>query len=311
MQNAAHERAFNHLVESLNNPQLSQSNQSKFNDERLQKVKDSLVGRPQFLPVQITLPPAAQTFPVSETTSELKFDVIITGAITDGEGKQVNLKRDTENGTPFVSVGTEAGAKISLDALAGKSLEASGVNGIQPLPPFLLRAGEGLTLEIYKPDATTASEVVSIVFVGYRVFSQAVSNESFNDKIKAQVTNAIAQRATPEPRFSVCPVTFDADGTATAETPKTSEPRLILGFRSTFKNALVNLGFDTNTAFSRDLFPIWALASEDGDNSENYRMLKSPIFREPQQQLYFTFLNSINGTVFAENGQIEVLETTV
>lgn len=311
MHNALHEGAFEHLIEGLYNPQNSAANQIKFNQTRLQRVKDSLRLRPQFLPVQVPMPAAVQNLPISATTNELQFDVIVTGIITDGEDKQINMRRDNETGTPFVSTGTEAGARLSLDAIAGKTLETGGMQGIQPLPPFLLRSGEGITFDVFKPVATADTEVVSICLVGYRVYSQALAVENFQKRIENLVNAQIARRQTPEPRFAVCPVVFGANGEALAETPKVSEPRLILGFRTTVKNALVNVGFDRENAFSRDYFPIWALASEAGVNSENYRWLKIPIFIEPNQQIYLSLKDSINGVVKAENGNIEVAETTV
>lgn len=312
MQNAENQRAFDHLVEGLFDPQTSESNQVKFNAERLQKVKDCFKLRPHFLPIVIDLPAEVQNLPIAGVSNEARYDLIITGAITDGEDKQINFHRDIESQTAFVSNGTSAGAKISLNAVAGKSLETSGMNGIQSLSPFLLRAGEEITVEITKPVATANAEKVNICFVGYRVFSPNFIKDNFTAAIETQVLNWIERRPTPEPRFAVCPVVFDADGNALAETPKANEPRLILGFRSTFSNALVNLGFDRESTFSRDFFPIWALAAEDGDKKENYRMLKSPIFIEANQQLYFTLKNTIDGVNYAENGkQIEVLEQTV
>jgi hypothetical protein len=308
----AHERAFNHLVDSLNNPQISQSNQAAFNAERLAAVKDSLRLRPAYLPVQIVLPTDALSLPVSNETSPLKYDCIITGAITDGTDKKINLRPSDENERGFVSIGRETGAKISLDAIAGKSLEAAGMNGIQPLQPFLLREGESIAVDIYKPDATASAEKVNIVFCGYRVFSQNYTADAFSDKITAQVSAAIAKNASPQPRFAVCGVVFGDDGySVNVQTPEVQEPRLILGFRSTVQNALCNLGFDSETVFAKDLFPIWALAAEAGNNSESYRLLKSPIFIEAGGKLYFTLKNSIDGATFAQNGQIEVLMQTV
>lgn len=314
MQNAAiekiHTRAFEHLVKGLYDPSTSKANQDSFNAERLQRVKDSFQLRPQFLPVQITMPAGVQVLPISATTNELKFDVVIVGIITDGEDKQINMRRDQETGTPFVSTGVDAGARLSLDAIAGKSLETGGLNGIQPLTPFLLRKGEGITFDVFKPLATADAEIVSICLIGYRVMSNASANELFTPDFTDYLQKQISRRPTPEPRFSVCPVNF-VNGRADAETPKVNEPRLILGFRSTVKDALCNVGFDRDNAFSRDYFPIWAIASEAGVNFENYRLLRRPIFLEANQQLYFSLINSINNLVFAVNGNIEVLETTL
>jgi hypothetical protein len=305
------DQAFQHLIDSLQNPQNSAANQTEFNKLRLADVKNAIRLRPQYLPIQIAFPAAVQNLPLTERTDELKFDCIITGAMSDGENKRINLRRNTEAPINFVAVGKEAGAQISLDAVAGQSLETAGFSGIQALQPFLLRAGESLSVDISKPIATADAEIVSLVFTGYRVFTKNYVTDFFNDRIAAAVQHAIESRPTLEPRFAVCPVVFNADGKALAERPKTAEPRLIYGFRSTVANALVNIGFDEETAFSRNAFPIWALATEAGVNAENYRMLKSPIFLEPQQQIYFSLINSINGLVRATDGQIEILESTV
>ncbi len=304
--------AFDHLVEILHDPDSKTARQRSFDGWRFAQVLDALRIRPQFLPVQIVLPMAAQPLPLSGATKELNYDCIITGAITDGEDVKINLRRDSEDVKPFVNVGTEAAAQISLDAIAGKSLEATGKNGVQRLQPFLLRAGESLTVEVFKPTGSGAVDTLSLCFCGYQVLSRALAAENLTEKNKNQILNAIAARPAPEPRFTVCPVKFDAvDGTASAETPKSNEPTLIRGFRSTVKNALINVGFNRNAAFSREFFPIWALAAEAGNNSDSYRMLKSPIFLEPQQQLFFNLKNTINGVSVAENGQIEAYRTTV
>lgn len=303
--------AFDHLIDSLNNPQLSISNQEKFNQDRLQKVTDAMKVRPCYIPIQISLPPQVQTLPTTVQSNPLSYDSIVVGAISDGESKRINFKRDGESSTPFVSVGKEIGSQISLDAIAGKSLESGGTNDIQRYLPFLLRANQGLSVDLFKPVATNGIDVVSICFLAYRVFKAAAVNEEFTAELKEKVLAEIDARVTPEPRFSVCPVVFGNDGTAQAETPSVREPRIVRGFRTTVKNAMVNLGFDTDSKFARDFFPIWALAAESGNNTKNYRMLERPIFLKPYQQLYFSLKNTINGTTFADNGQIEILQQTV
>lgn len=303
------QRGFEHLVDKLNNPNLAQQNQAKYNEERFQNVLESLRVRPVFLPVQISMPAAVQSLPLSGYTTELKYPVIITGAITDGEQKKISFGFNNEYTKPFVSTNQNA-TQLSLDAIAGKSLQSAGRNGIQEFEPFLLPANETLTVDVYKPVATAGVEVVTICFVGYRVYTENFVLENLTEKIKTNVREEINKRLTPQQRFDACAVTF-SNNRAVAETTKVDEPRLIYGFRTTFSDALVTLGFDNNEAFSKDYFPIWALAAEAGNNPDNYRYFKRPIFLAAGEQLYFAFKDSINGTVIAVNGQIEIIETTV
>lgn len=303
------QRGFEHLVDKLNNPNLAQQNQAKYNDERFENVKNALRIRPVFLPVQIEMPAAVQSLPLSGYTTELKYPVIITGAITDGEQKKISFGFNNEYTKPFVST-NQTNTQLTLEAIAGKSLQSAGRNGIQEFEPFLLPANETLQVDVYKPVLTAGVEVVTICFVGYRVFSENSVSESLTEKIEKNVRAEIAKRITPQQRFDACAVTF-ADNKATTYTTKVDEPRLIYGFRTTVSDALVTLGFDNNEAFSKDYFPIWALASEVGNNPDNYRFLKRPIFLAAGEQLYFALKDSINGTVIAQNGQIELFETTV
>ena len=303
------QRGFEHLVNKLNNPNLAQQNQAKYNDERYENIKNSLRICPVFLPVPIEMPAAEQDLPLSGYTTELKYPVIITGAITDGEAKKISFGFNNEYTKPFVST-NQTNTQLSLEAIAGKSLQSAGRNGIQEFEPFLLRENETLNVEVYKPVATADIEVVSICFVGYRVFSETTVKERITEKIEANIRAEIAKRITPQQRFDACAVVF-SDSKATTYTTKVDEPRLIYGFRTTVGDALVTLGFDNNEAFSKDYFPIWALAAETGNNPDNYRFLKRPIFLAAGEQLYFSFKDSINGTVIAQDGQIEIIGTTV
>lgn len=301
--------AFEHLLDKLNNPSDALKKQGLYNQQRFETVLSGLRVRPAFLPVQIQMPAAVQSLPQSGQTNDLTYDVIITGAISDGEEKKINFGFNDENTKPFVSTG-ETATQISLEAIAGKSLESAGHNGIQTFEPFLLRAGDTLNVDIYKPVATAGIETVTICFVGYRVYSEFLVQENFSQQSRENVQKEISKRVNRQQRFDTVKVTF-ADNRATAQTTKVNEPRLIWGFRTTVKNALITLGFDNNEAFSKDYFPIWALAAESGNNTDNYRYLKRPIFLAANQQLYFMLKDSINGSTLAEDGQIELIETTV
>lgn len=301
--------AFDFLVNKLNKPDAAKNSQIEFNKKRFDNVLDALRTRPVFLPVQIEMPAAIQTLPISGQTNELKYDVIITGAITDGESKKVQFGFHNENTKPFVST-SESGTQISLEAIACKSAESAGVHGIQEFEPFLLRAYEQLNVDIFKPVQTNDVEKVTVCFVGYRVLSETLVNENFDKRTQDIVLSEIAKRVVPQTRFDVCKVVF-ADNVATAHTSKTDEPRLVWGFRTTAKHANLTIGYDSGETFSKDKFPIWALASEEGNNTFNYRMLKRPIFLSPQEQIFFNLSDTINGGNIANDGQIELLETTV
>ncbi len=301
-------RAFNHLVSVMQNPGLSKVKQDEYNKERFTEFEDAMRVRPVFLPVSVTLPADAQSLPIKgETVENNDYDIIITGAITDGENKRINFYREIDNRRPLVKVGSEANAaKISLDAIAGKSKEAAGITGVQPFTPFVLRTGDALALEIFKDEDTADDEIVNVVFNGYRVYDLKFSEAQMSEKLKQAVLKSIGETFTPEDRWSAVPVKF-ADGAVIVETPKSEEPLLILGFRTTISNAMVNLGFSSDTKFSRDFFPIWALAAEAGNDTDNYNRLLSPIPVPPLDVVYLSFKDTINGVSFADDGQIELL----
>ena len=264
--------------------------------------------RPVFLPVAIVLPAERDDLPIKGQTEDITdYDIIVTGAITDGEDKRINFYREIENKRPLVKTGNEPGLKISLDAIAGKSREAAGITGVQDFIPFCLRAGDSLALEIFKDEDTDAPEKVNTVFLGYRVYDVNDSNARMTAKVKDAVLKSIGESFTEENRWSAIAVKFDESGNAIVETPKSEEPLLVVGFRTTFTNALVNLGFSSETKFSVDYFPIWALANETGNVRDNYNRLASPIPLAPNDVLYLSFRNTIDGVTYAEDGQIELL----
>lgn len=301
--------AFDHLVTVMQSPELSKVTQDEYNKKRFERVERALRTRPAFLPVSITLPTTAQSLPSNNQTREVEYDVIITGAITDGENKRINVSKNLETTRPIVKTGVEGNAKISLDAIAGKSKEASGITGIQAINPFVLKEDDSLVLEIFQDVETDEEETVNTVFTGSRVYDKNHSDAQLSKKARAAVTESINRNLTPQQRYAVVPIKFE-DGKAIAETPKSEEPLLIVGFRTTVKNALINLGFSNDTKFSRDFFPIWALANEEGNYTKNYNELMSEIFLEPQQQLFFSLIDTIDGKIYAEDGQLELLVST-
>jgi hypothetical protein len=302
--------SFDHLKNLLANPQNGDALQRTYNAKRMANAEFALLSRPHFLPVIHTLPAAPETMPVAETTEQLNHPVIVFGAITDGEDRKARFARDRE-ARAIVRYGSQS-VKLSLDALAGHSVASAGLPGVYRFPePFLLDTNDVLTLEIYQETTPGVEEQVATVFCGERVYRANSAEATMEPRVRASVLDAISRRPAPEPRELVCPVAFDADGFATAETPRADEPLMILGFRSTFTDALINFGFDGDTSFARSRFPIWALCSEPNNGRQLYQMLKSPLFLPANQQLQFSLKNTIDGNLIATDGNIEVLARTV
>jgi hypothetical protein len=307
MQNSA----FNHLVSVLQYPASAAAKQAEYDRLRLHAVESAARQRPHFLPVKHTLPSVAQNLPIPAYTDELNHDVIITGAITDGEDRNIKFYRDRE-AKPLIRYGDQSNPKLSIDAIAGHSVASAGVSGVQRFPaPFILQRKEIMTVEMYQESSPGQEEIVYTVFNGYRIYTPQHAEAQLPDDVLRRVKSGIKERAVPESRYAVCPVNFDSTGQAVSETPKTEEPLLILGFRSTFTDALVNFGFDGELSFSKSAFPIWALANEATNNRNNFNMLMTPVFLAPNEQLLFSLKNTIDSVVFATNGQIEVLMKTV
>jgi hypothetical protein len=305
------EKSFEHLLSILQNPNTAGVAQGDFDRQRLSDVEAIARTRPHWILIQHTLPAAAQTMPIQEQTEPLNHDVVIHGAITDGESRNIRFYRDRE-ARPIVRYGKEVNTKLSLDAIAGHSVATAGLPGMEEFPePFLIRAQGLLTVEMYQETTPGATELVNTVFCGTRVFRPNNAEAEISPTLRKTIQDHIKLRPAPEPRFAICKVTFDADGNALTETPKTEEPLICLGFRSTFTDALINLGFDSDNSFSKTKFPIWALANEPNNGKHIFLPLKRALFIPPNQQLLMSLANSIDGTLNATDGNIEVLLRSV
>jgi hypothetical protein len=299
--------ALNHLIDLERFPGQTASSQAAYDRKRMQDIETSKLSRPHFLPVQIALPGAVQTLPLSAQTEDLNHNVVIFGGISDAEARKGSFYR-RRNEEAFVDAGEEAGVRLSIDALGGKSVAAAGTPGVQRfVTPFRLIEHDTLTVEVYQE--TNVADVVSFVFNGIRVFTPQHADGQLSQAERSQVQQAIARYASPQPRFLVAPVTFNG-GKATTQTPKHDEPLLIYGFRSTFTDAMVNFGLSSSDSFSNSSFPIWALCAEPNNGQMLFQHLMFPIFVPARQQLYFRLENTIDGTNFATDGQIEMLAAT-
>jgi hypothetical protein len=307
--------SFDHLKSLISNPAGAAAAQKAYDAKRLADVEKAYRSRPHFLPIYHTLPAAAESMPVEESTEPLNHDVIVWGAITDGEDRNALIYRDTES-LPIVRFGNQSGLMLSLDAIAGHSVASGQFHGPLTYPePYLIPRDQSLALAVYQEANPGVEEQVATVFCAERVYSTAAEEATLPADVRAEVLRWIAARPAPEPRYEVLPVAFDADGFATAETPRASEPMLAIGFRSTFTDATVNFGFDGDSSFSKAKFPIWALCSEPGNNRALFQMLKTPLLIPTRQQLLFSFFNKIDTVAAAgleaTDGNIEVLLRTV
>lgn len=305
------QKTFDHLAGRLIYPATAAVSQAAFDRLRLKAVEDALLMRPQFIPVQHRLPAVAQAAPISEVTDDLRFDVIVTGVVTDAENRTARLYKNRETKST-INYGNQPNLKLTMDALAGHNVATAGFAGVQDLEqPLLLNEAEYLTLEIYQETSPGSEEVVTSCFNAYRTYTKAHAEAQMSPDVRRAVERSIRGRIAPEVNYDIIKVEFDGAGNAYCETPKLEEPSLILGFRSTFSDAMVSLGFSNNFNFSKKPFPIWALANEANNSRGVWNRLKSPIFVPPREQLGFVLSNTINGSVFATNGNIEVLRQTV
>lgn len=308
--------SLDHLKQILQSPALAGAAQEQMNRRRMADVEAALRVRPHFLPVQHTLPAAAASLPVSQTTDELNHDIIVIGAITDGEDRNIRFYRNIEGDT-LVRVGSQQGTRLSLDAIAGHSVESAGAGGIQGVlgwpEPLLLREGRNLTLDVYQETSPGSTETVTTCFCAQRVYKPEADEATLTKAERQLIVEHIKRRAAPEIRYEVIPVAFDADGFATVASPKADEPLLCVGFRTTFSHASVKLGFDGGNGFSKSWIPIWALAAEKGNRRTLYEYLRTPLYMPAGQQLLFDLKNTIDSTsgLVAPDGNLEMIMRTV
>jgi hypothetical protein len=297
----------------LQTPANGAKTQAAFNAQRMADVEKAARIRPHFLPISHTLPAAAATAPIIAATEPLNHDVIIGGAITNGESRNVKPYTDIDtDAPPMVRFGSQANLRFPLDAIAGHSVATAGFPGVYRWPePLLLRRTETFTIEMYQEANPGATELVSTVLVGERDYTATSDEGTLNDKIRGVVQSHIIRRPAPETRYAVIPVTFDADGNCSTETPRSDEPLLLLGFRSTFTDALINFGFDGDNAFAKSKFAIWALCAEPNNTRQLFQMLQSPLFIPPSVQLPMSLVNTIDSNLISPGGNIIALLRTV
>ncbi|HEX8636638.1 MAG TPA: hypothetical protein VF692_01145 [Pyrinomonadaceae bacterium] len=302
--------SYEHLIGIAQNPATAKVQQDEIDRQRFERVLRANRMRPQYLAVKHDLPGVPQSTAYSKDTDELKHDCVVWAAMTDGENRRAKILRDRDQGAlPIVRLGNEGGINLTLEAIAGESVTTTAHPLPQKFPnPYSLRAGQVLTLDLFQE--TNVPATVNTVFLGTRPLRSNADDAMLSSGDIENVRKEIAARRSPETKFSVAKVVFDG-GEAVANSPKSEEPLLVLGFRATFGDAMINFGFDTDSQFAKKMFPIWALAPKKQTAKGMFLRLREEIFIPPQQQLVFSLRNTINGVNFAENGQIEILLSTV
>jgi hypothetical protein len=304
---------FEHLARLLQHPADAAKNQVAFDRHRLAAVERALRFRPQFWTLQHELPAAAQNAPIAESFETLQYPSVITGAITDGEDRNVRFYRQDRK-LSLSNFGNEPNLKLSLDAIAGHNVATAGYAGVKKYAePYALGERGYMTLEIYQETTPGALETVTTSFTGVRCYRPDHAEAQMSPGVRDAVKQAIAGRPSPETRYVTMKVEFDASGRATCQTPDDDEPMFILGHRSTFTDASVELGQSGTSLFSKEPLPIWALCAEDNNARDVWNMLDVPIFLPPREQIKYDLTNTVDTTslLVATDGNIEALMLTM
>lgn len=298
MQELRFQKSFDHLVDLIQDPPKGTAAQDQVNADRMAQIEYYLQFRPQFLPLVNKLPAAASTVPVPEFTYQgLQYPTIITGAITDGQDRNVQLYYGTDIDYKLFKFGNDGDLKLSLDAIAGHNLNTAGFPGVKNWPlPMTLPSNIPLLMSMYQDESPGYEFWVNTTFNGLRVYPKNSAESLLVGGAREIVQNYIQRTGTPTVRWAVLKVEFDAAGQAIAKTPRyTNEVYSILGFRSTFTNAMVNLAFDGefNAAWSTGPMPLWALAAEPGNPEKVFEPLPIPVFVPPNRQIVLNLSDHI------------------
>lgn len=312
--------ALNHLVDLIQDPAKGRAAQLEVNKRRRQEIERYVQFRPQYLPMQHILPAVASSVPITATTDEgLQYDTIVTGAITNGENRNVKLYYNTDLEYRLFKFGNTPNLKQTLDSIAGHDVNTAGFPGVLNWPyPMGLPENVPLYMEMYQESSPGAEQSVWTVFNGLRVYPTNAAETFLSGTAGSLVDRMIEQTPTPGVRWAVAKVEFNAQGQATAYSPRyINEVYSVLGFRVT--NAalgsygLVNVAFDGdfNASFGTQPFPMFAMAAEPGNTQKVFEPLPVPLFIPPKRQLVFNIANAIDdsGNV-AQDGNIEMLIVT-
>lgn len=292
-----------HLIARRLDPDRGSSLQSEFNARRMARVQSALNTRPVFLPLEFSMTAAGQVSPYRDTTESLSYDVIITGIKTDADIKRDIIIRRTEEEKPITYVGEELNLFLRVDDVAGVGATSGGGQlGVFYLPsPIPLPAGNRLVFEMFKTDATAATEEVNIVLVGIRVFRREYGEVLLDRAERDSIDFHIRAREIPQVRFLKQTVSFDSAVLGGQDrnlfTPQVEEPLLIRGVRTTLRQSMIEVGIQGEPPWTTKPTPIWGVAGEDELVHDNYQWFSKPIFLHSKTAIEITRLtNGIDGS---------------
>lgn len=295
-----------HLITKLLDPASAQKQQKEFDAKRRSRINAALCTRPIFIPLTFNMTAAAQTSPYRDTTPALAYDVIITGIKADTQTRPIVIRR-TEVEKPICYVGEAVSLYLRADDIAGTSAtNGGGQTGAFYLPqPIVIKAGQRLTVEMFKTDVTGSAEEANITLIGVRTLNRQYANELLDPSEKAKIDRLIAYREAPTTIFLKVPVSFDTNAAggedANIYTPAVEEPLLVLGVRTTLRQSLIALGVEGEPKWTTALTPVWGVAGEDELVHENYQWFSKPIYLRSNAQIEIErVVNSIDGTLIDE-----------
>ena len=272
-----------HMIARRENPAQATALQQEFNRRRRVMVSKSLNVRPLFIPLEFQMTAAGQTSPYRATSDSLGHDVIIVGLKSDSQTREVIIRR-TEDEKPIVYVGDEIDLNLRIDEISGLNATIGGgqVGDFYLPAPIQLPAGNRLTVEMFKTDATADAEEANITLICVRVFEKRFGESLLDPAEEARVNEIIQMRDAPRVVFLKHKVEFDtaaAGGEArNIFTPSVEEPLLIRGVRSTLRQSLIEVRVTGEPDWTLRPTPIWGVAAEDELTTENYQWFSRPIF---------------------------------
>lgn len=298
-----------HFIATRSDAAGAPAAQAALNERRRRRLFEAALTRPIYLPLTFALPATGQVSPIRDTTTSLGHDVLIVGARSDTQTRDI-VVRATESDRSLVRIGDETSLYLRCDEFAGQLPGNGGQTGIQYWPvPILLRQGQRITIEMFKTDTTADAEEANIVLVGIRAYGKEYANALLDAGEMAAVDHFLNAREFPAVTHLKVAWNFStalAGGEArNILTPRVEEPLLVRGVRTSLRNSLIEIGLASEPSWTVEETPYWAIAGEDELIADNWLWFPKPIYLRRNAQIELRrIVNSIDtGTPLdAQNG---------
>lgn len=297
----------NHFIAIQTDTKNAVETQKKLDEKRFSRVEKALVTRPVFLPLSVTME-ATGRLPAyyAKTPPNVNNDVLIIGAIADNHSRAIALRRSETKDNSFY-LGDEFNTYMSVKDMAGiVSPSDKGQAGVFYFPsPFVVYADRRIALDVYKPDNTEAglSEFLNLILIGITVNKRTLT---LSGDEAALIRKEISFRPIPEVRFIKQEIRFDAAGAGgtvkNLVTPTSDEPLILRGVKSTLGASMIEAKIEGETDWTVAPIPIWALANEDVNKSDNYRYFERPIYLPAKTQIIMNLENGIGNDYDEQTG---------